>query len=86
MTFTQIQSLFVKALRAARKVYRQSSTAGEKLEREFDRLIKREHGQLIQPEDVKTALLLWAKYNVTVSLIPKAFQDLQTILSTPVVA
>lgn len=37
----QARSLVVKALRQARAAYRKADTAGEVLERDFDRLIKR---------------------------------------------
>lgn len=41
LTDAQARSLVIKALRQARKAYRQADTAGEKEERELDRLIKR---------------------------------------------
>jgi IS5 family transposase len=41
LTDAQARSLVVKALRQARAAYRTADTAGEKEERELDRLIKR---------------------------------------------
>lgn len=41
LTDAQARSLVVKALRQARAAYRKADTAGEVLERDFDRLIKR---------------------------------------------
>lgn len=41
LTDAQARNLVIKALRQARKAYRAADTAGEKEERELDRLIKR---------------------------------------------
>jgi hypothetical protein len=41
LTDAQARSLVVKALRQARAAYRSADTAGEREERELDRLIKR---------------------------------------------
>lgn len=41
LTDAQARALVVKALRQARAAYRKADTAGEVLERDFDRLIKR---------------------------------------------
>jgi len=41
LTDAQARNLVVKALRQARAAYRKADTAGEVLERDFDRLIKR---------------------------------------------
>lgn len=41
LTDAQARNLVIKALRAARRAYRAADTAGEKEEREYDRLIKR---------------------------------------------
>jgi hypothetical protein len=41
LTDAQARTLVTKALRQARAAYRQADTAGEREEREFDRLIKR---------------------------------------------
>jgi hypothetical protein len=42
LTDAQARNLVIKALRQARAKYRTADTQGEKLEREFDRLIKRQ--------------------------------------------
>ncbi len=86
MTFTQIQSRFIKSLRALRRSYRKTSTAGEKLERELDRLIKREHGQLIQPDDLKTAIKYYEAYWALVDKMPQDFKDIAEVLQMPVIA
>lgn len=41
LTDAQARNLVIKSLRAARIAYRKADTAGEKFEREIDRLIKR---------------------------------------------
>jgi len=41
LTDAQARALVIKALRQARAAYRKADTAGEKEEREMDRLIKR---------------------------------------------
>lgn len=41
LTDAQARNLVIKALRAARRAYRAADTAGEREERELDRLIKR---------------------------------------------
>lgn len=41
LTDAAARALVIKALRQARKAYRAADSAGESLEREFDRLIKR---------------------------------------------
>lgn len=41
LTDAQARNLAIKAIRQARAAHRKADTAGEKLEREFDRLIKR---------------------------------------------
>lgn len=41
LTDAQARNLVIKALRTARAAYRKADTAGEKEERELDRLIKR---------------------------------------------
>ena len=41
LTDAQARNLVIKALRQARVAYRKADTAGEKFEREIDRLIKR---------------------------------------------
>jgi hypothetical protein len=84
VTFTQILTGQLRALRGLRKVYRTADTAGEKLERELDRLIKRK--QLIQPDDLVTAMKLYQNYGRAVLAIDKAFTDANQYLSTPVVA
>lgn len=74
----QIRARAKSAVRATRAVYRRADSAGEKLERELDRLIKRK--QLIAPEDVLTAAKDAAEYiQLAVALI-KALQDLVVIL------
>lgn len=84
MTFTQIQSRYVKVFRAVRKSVRASQTAGERLERELSRLINRQHGQLIQPNDLATAIRLFQLWDRQMQQVPKAFNDAQTVLNTQV--
>lgn len=83
MTFTQIKSQLLKIVRSVRRAYRTADSAGEKLERELDRLIKRK--QLIQPDDLGTAAKLYIEYDRSVQAIDKVLSDAQLLLRTPVV-
>ena len=74
----QIRARAKSAVRATRAVYRKADSAGEKLERELDRLIKRK--QLIDPEDILTAAKDAAEYIRLAAALVKAIQDLVVIL------
>lgn len=82
MTFTALQGKYIAVFRAARKVYRRADTAGEKLERELDRLIKRK--RLIQPDDLVTAIKLYDAYDFAVQAIAKALADANQFIQWPV--
>jgi hypothetical protein len=82
-TFTEIQGRYVKLFRNVRRVYRQADTAGEKLQRELDRLVKRR--RLIQPSDLQGAIRLYNLYDSAVGQIARALADAQTFLALPVV-
>jgi hypothetical protein len=81
-TFTEMQRQYVGIVRQVRKTYRTADTAGEKLERELDRLIKRK--RLLQPDDLKTAVKLYLAYDMAVGAISKAFANAQQYFQTPV--
>lgn len=82
-TFTEIQGAYVRVVRNVRRVYRRADTAGERLERELDRLIKRK--RLFQPNDLATAIRVYFAYDQAVNQISKAFQDAQQYFNTPVI-
>lgn len=73
MTFTELQGRLVKSIRTVRAVYRRADTAGEKLERELDRLVSRK--RLIQPNDLLTAGKLFENYSTAVDAIGSAIVD-----------
>lgn len=84
MTFTQIQAKLLRSVRSVRRVYRRADTAGEKLERELDRLIKRK--QLLQPDDLGTCIKYYDEFVKRVNDVDKALTDATIVLITPVVA
>jgi len=61
LTDAQARQLVIKALRQARATYRKGDTAGEKYERELDRLIKRK--TRINVASLQTALTRYKEYN-----------------------
>lgn len=82
-TFTEMQRRYVAIVRQVRRIYRISDTAGEKLERELDRLIKRK--RLLQPDDLVTAIKLYLAFDTAVGNISKAFENAQQYFQTPVI-
>lgn len=67
LTDAQARNLVIKALRQSRAKYRTADTYGEKLEREFDRLIKRE--TRINAASFKTLLERYVEYTKLVEAI-----------------
>lgn len=82
MTFTELQRAYLGIVRAVRRVYRRADSAGEELERELDRLIKRK--RLLQPDDLATAIKKYEAYYMAVGQISRAFQDASTAIQAPV--
>jgi len=82
MTLTEIQRLLVRAVRVVRSTYRRADTAGERLERELDRLIKRK--RLLQPNDLETAAKLYNAFFLQAAGIDKAFKDAYVVLNAPI--
>lgn len=73
----------VAAIRALRRSYRAADTAGEKLERELDRLVKRK--RLIQNESLATTGRLLDEYAINVQNILNVYIDtVQIIINIPV--
>lgn len=68
------------ALRKLRAVYRASDTAGEKVERELDRLINRK--TLVESKSLQTVQSLLAEMIRRVNIIPQAFDDAARIASS----
>lgn len=60
LTYAQRRANVVASIRKARQQYRQSDTAGERVERELDRLIKRK--TLISPEQLQKLTTLYSDY------------------------
>jgi hypothetical protein len=60
-------------LRAVRRQYRQADSAGEKLERELDRLINRK--TLVQRKSFETGIRLYDTYAKLVWDLAKTFAD-----------
>lgn len=59
-TYAQRKRAVVAALRKARQLYRQADTAGERVERELDRLVLRK--TLISPEQLQKLTRLYSDY------------------------
>lgn len=68
------------AMRKLRSVYRNADTAGEKVERELDRLINRK--TLIESKSLLTVQSLLAEYLRRVNIIPQAFDDAARIAAS----
>lgn len=69
LTDAAARNLVIKALRQARRSYRTADTQGEKLERELDRLIKRE--TRINATSFKTLLERYVEFTKLVEYIQK---------------
>lgn len=67
LTFAQRREAVVRGLREARKAYRKADTAGEKLERELDRLILRK--TIITPEQLQKMTQLYVDYGNLVNMM-----------------
>lgn len=81
-TLTQMQGRLKGVIRNVRAVYRIADTAGERLERELDRLMGRT--RLIQPNDLLRAAALYNSYDKAVGNIANALTAATTILSAPI--
>lgn len=68
----------VAAVRRARQSYRKADSAGEKVERELDRLIKRK--TLIGPDSLVNLGGLIELYNMEASRLNSVFRDLVIII------
>lgn len=77
-TQAQIRQRGIASVRAVKKLYRQADSAGERLERELDRLIRRK--TLIDPQDIKKAAEQVSQYIELAARLAKAIQDLAIIL------
>lgn len=70
LTDAQARTVVVRSLRNCRAKYRQADTAGEKFEREIDRLIKRK--TRINSNSLSTLTRLYDQYVQSVGLIQYA--------------
>ncbi len=73
LTDAQARNLVVKSLRTARANYRKADTAGEKFERELDRMIKRK--TRINARSFKTLNETYRAYSQSVDLIQVTLQQ-----------
>lgn len=69
----------VNAVRQLRAAYRKADTAGELVEREADRLVKRK--TLISPDSLKTMGERIKAYSIVVEDLQRAYAILQEIIS-----
>lgn len=68
----------VAAVRRFRQLYRTSDSAGERVEREVDRLIKRK--TLIGPDSLKTLIDRVTEYGMAITALEKAIVVLGNII------
>lgn len=73
LTDAQARNLVIKSLRQARVAYRKSDTAGEKFEREIDRLIKRK--TRINSASFSTLNQLYRAYAVSAGVVAVNLQQ-----------
>ncbi len=77
LTDAQARNLVIKALRQARAAYRAADTAGEKEERELDRLIKRK--TRINASSLVTLANRYTKYQQLVSQVQLPLTDAYSV-------
>jgi hypothetical protein len=77
MSYTARKNAVIKGLRRARQAFRISDSAGEILERELDRLIKRK--TLISPESLQGVSKKYQDYAGKTANIAQALADAVTI-------
>lgn len=75
--FQTRKNAVVKAIRVTRQWYRRADTAGERVERELDRLIKRKTG--IAPESLLGLQELFRTYLTTVEAIQQRITDAMSV-------
>jgi hypothetical protein len=79
LTDAQARNLVIKALRQARAAYRAADTAGEREEREYDRLIKRK--TRINSSSLVTLANRYAAYQKLANAIQVPLTDAYAIAS-----
>lgn len=72
-SFAQRRRNVVAALRRVRQSYRKADSAGEKLERELDRLIDRK--TIVSPASMENAVKAYEAYFTAVNGIDQPFTD-----------
>lgn len=75
----ELRSRAKSGVRAMRAVFRRADTAGEKVERELDRLVKRK--TLITPENLTKISSLVVEYIRLANLLSVATSDLAQVLT-----
>jgi hypothetical protein len=79
LTDAQARNLVIKSLRQARAAYRAADTAGEKEEREYDRLIKRK--TRINAASLVTLAKRYTEYQKLVNQIQQPLTDAYAVAS-----
>jgi hypothetical protein len=74
----EIRSRAVSAVRSMRRQFRAADTAGEKVERELDRLVKRK--TLISPNSLQTLSRLQVEYAAAADRTALAMRDLYLVI------
>jgi len=80
MTQGEQRALKVRAARTCRSQYRKADSAGEKLERELDRLVKRK--TLITPASLATTERLYYSYKGLVGQLENSLADFYMIVAS----
>lgn len=75
----QIRARAVAAVRQCRRAYRQADSAGEKFERELDRLVKRK--TLISPDSLTSLGNTLLEYSAKQDKVADSFRDLYIVIS-----
>lgn len=78
-TYASRKAYVLKSLRAIRQRYRSADTAGEKLERELDRLLKRK--TLVTPDSLSKMIELMDAYTTAVQQIQSPVADAVQVTS-----
>lgn len=73
------RSQAIRAIRALRKLFRTADTAGEKLERELDRLIKRK--TLVSPDSLATTARLLQDYLKKTENLARGMADAASVVT-----
>lgn len=79
-SFAQRRKNVNAALRRLRAAYRRADSAGEKLERELDRLIERK--TIVSPGSLQVAVVAYETYFKSINAIDQTFADVIRVASS----